>query len=512
MGWTSQLSNHISKKALIIAFIHWYATFFVEKSFFVTSTLEKPFVAVAKLLVIICFWQIAFYMVKRYKTEPEYRRYIHFAGAYFIFSMIVLLLIWPGNWNWDEFTIMRPVSQFRLASIQHFLMSIFYLIGIFLFPEPFIVVVLQIFIISLIVGYFINCIFHATHQSKLTLVAYIPFLLPAVLLMNNYALRSTLFGYMLLLFLTILFFKKTKYFTLAICTVFLSTLRGEGIYFLILAPLLFILTYWYKTSKLQKTLFIFIVTLCSLSITNYQSQINAHISQGFSYKLTTYITPLGFLINHADNENRNDLITPITPYLNIDLLKISRGDEAIWANDFFKPEFTQNPKLAEDVIFKSFMVLVKTYPKEFFSERWQLFKKTSKSAPPISGEYEQTQIAQQYGHQFFENNLSSYLNKDGRHQVLSILYENRIFNNITIPTFFLLFLSLLCLIYRQYTYALIVAAPLPAFTLVILTAPSPYFMYYFSIYLTGYAFGFGALIIVLSRLISQTSKLMNHKI
>ena len=105
------LSDTIHKKALLIALVHWYVTFFFEKDLFIRSTLESKTFTVAKIIVIFSFWQIAAYMFRRYKREADYRRFIHFSAIYFLFSMVVLLMIWPGFWGADAFELLDPLTQ-----------------------------------------------------------------------------------------------------------------------------------------------------------------------------------------------------------------------------------------------------------------------------------------------------------------------------------------------------------------------------------------------------------------
>ncbi|WP_126980076.1 hypothetical protein [Saezia sanguinis] len=198
------LSDTIHKKALFIALVHWYVTFFFEKDLFIRSTLESKTFTVAKIIVIFSFWQIAAYMFRRYKREADYRRFIHFSAIYFLFSMVVLLMIWPGNWGWEKMGLIGVVRNFEQYAWHHYLMIWFYYYATLLLPSPVSVIILQLACLSLIVGYFVYSISETIHRSKLAWLAYIPFIFPSVLAQNYFPLRATLFAYIVLLLLVIL--------------------------------------------------------------------------------------------------------------------------------------------------------------------------------------------------------------------------------------------------------------------------------------------------------------------
>lgn len=77
---------------------------------------------------------------------------------------------------------------------QHFLTHAFYYCAVFIFPTPVSINILQLAIISLIVGYFVYCIYTVCGHSKIAAAcAYIPFLLPNILLQDSFILRATVF-------------------------------------------------------------------------------------------------------------------------------------------------------------------------------------------------------------------------------------------------------------------------------------------------------------------------------
>lgn len=84
------------KAFLLLAFVHWVITLFFEKNFFHVSTLKNTGFAVFKILAIVSFWQFVAYLLNRYRKEKGFRVLIYYALGYFIFSLALLVLIWPG--------------------------------------------------------------------------------------------------------------------------------------------------------------------------------------------------------------------------------------------------------------------------------------------------------------------------------------------------------------------------------------------------------------------------------
>lgn len=467
MGFRTWLSDSISKKAMIVAFIHWYITFFLEKNFFVTSTLEKPFVAIAKLLVIFCFWQIAFYMVKRYKTEPEYRRYIHFAGAYFIFSMVVLLLIWPGNWVWDDLFVLKDTKYLSIFGWQHALTGFFYFIAIFICPSPVSVVILQLFIISLIVGFFVYVVNLLCKKSKFCLIAYIPFIFPTVLIHNFRPLRAALFAFLILYFITKIFQlyiqKKQLSFGLtlfiSLIAALITTLRGEGFYFFILAPATFLFLLKHQLPlKLKITFLTFFI--CSVATILLIQKRTLNELDSARLKLTTYVAPLANLVNVAVKNNDNESLRKIDAILDTSQFLDTSGINAFWSKPLIKDGFNQKKN---KTIFKTYLSLVAKYPTAFLSERKALYVQTKKEDPALGYFYLTPQRQDLYNILFTNDQLSSIKNESVRNLYLGKLLglngnKNmfRLFQNQTIPLLGLSILSLGLLIKKNMLYPIYV--------------------------------------------------------
>lgn len=523
MNFRTWLSDCISKKALLIAFLHWYVTFFIEKSFFSSSTLEKPVVAIAKLLVIVCFWQIVFYMVRRYKTETQYRRYIHFVGAYFTFLMLIMLLIWPGIWFWDDMWLVGQTRYFELKAWQHFLSGTFYYCAAFIFPSPISITILQLACISMIIGYFVNAISDVTKKSKFALLSFLPFIIPPIISQDFLVLRATLFSYLILFFLTSILFKHWQrknlstlfVFMLSIVAAIMTTLRGEGLYFVLVAPLLFIYLFWSLSSRKQKFLFISSMYCIIFFITSVQSSILGE-RDNLRYKLSTYVGPLSSVVLAAKKDNNSDLLKPINEILDISIFDQLSANDAFWSNKLIKEKYyTQE---GQKKIKRGFIKLALSYPFDLLNDRAALFQKT-KREKPFKDVLQPNQVySDNYNDAFINGIAANYIDENKRNVILEKLdlnkapTLNKLFHNIAIPVYLLLVLFFLLLLSRKFLHAVVILSILPLFILVFFSAPYHFFMYYFSVYLAGYAFFIGYLTIIIARFFSKNPLHQNNQI
>ena len=505
------LSDTIHKKALFIALVHWYVTFFFEKDLFIRSTLESKTFTVAKIIVIFSFWQIAAYMFRRYKREADYRRFMHFSAIYFLFSMGGLLMIWPGNWGWEKMGLIGVVRNFEQYAWHHYLMIWFYYYATLLLPSPVSVIILQLACLSLIVGYFVYSVSETIHRSKLAWLAYIPFIFPSVLAQNYFPLRATLFAYIVLLLLVILIKSISRqknvtsklFIALSILTALISTIRGEGVYFLVAIPILFIIIFWKTSTRFQKTLFPILTAILFLIVNYPQSKIMGPIDHQ-KYILTTYTEPLGSLVNKAMQDNRPDLIEDIDKYLRVSNFKDVSGAYAYWHTDLIREGFYEADKTD---LYRALLKLIYTYPDVFIKDRWATFQ--FGQTPIVVTEtvgYTAGSAPSEVYDTVFKGGLSDYLSPKTRDRTLQFIAlqtsktARAFFHNILIPLGLIVFLSLVLLILKQYKTLLCVICPLPMAVLAFLAAQTGFFMYYFSVYLFGYAAFFVAAILIIYKL------------
>lgn len=488
-----------------IALFHWILTIPIEKFYLSRFIFYNIKFAIFKFLLIILFWQVIGFCIKKYKEEKNFRYLIHLSLIYFVFSIITLILIWPGNWFSDELSIISSLRNGHLVASQHVLTSFFYLSALALFPTLASITILQLLIISLIIGYFINYIFNVMHGSKWSVLGYLPFLLLPVLNQNYLTFRATLYSYLILLFIVCILFWKWQNKKITSCnSIFLAFIaaiitnwRGEGIYFIIAAPIIFIFVFWKLLAKKQIIIFISAFALVFTAVQYLQNQewdknTHSYYNEEFN-RLSTYIAPLVTLVLQAKKDGREDLFMNVKKYINIDLFdKYTIANDIYWS---FNVLIDRKPfnKSNQDEVIQDYILLIKEYPNIFLKERWDMLQSsmdsTITSIDALADGYRNPESFLILQHDRF----SRYINQTVRANISTILAMNpwpkakRLAHNPLIPFGLLLSITLLTLIKRDFVLALAAASVIPTSILVFLSAPVNHFMYYFSIYLVGYS-------------------------
>lgn len=202
--------QQLHKGCLIAAILHWMLTFFTDHLVFdyvqwdmsnMTQMIKTVMTYGAKcvfLLVLIALWQAGYYFVKKAN-----RRFVAYSLAYFVISMLLLLLVWPGIWRMDEFGILNSAVLLLPVFWQSYLTSLFYIFAMMLIPIPTGVIIVQCACISLIVGYLVN---EAVERfGKFGLLTFVPCLFLPVLDSNLYPMRMSLYAFLEVLLVVLLY-------------------------------------------------------------------------------------------------------------------------------------------------------------------------------------------------------------------------------------------------------------------------------------------------------------------
>lgn len=180
----------------------------------------------------------------------RHRRWLQIIVASLAVNLVLLVMIWPGYWVDDEFWVLMAAKGYALDAWQGYLTNVFYTFGLYLFPSPVGIVGLQLAVIAVITGYVVSAMQSELRRPWLAAVLVVPLLSFPVLLNNQYPLRLTMYAYLLLLLLTRLARTvrskgagSTWYGLLGDCfvVVILAFWRTEGIWFLALLPVVFVL-------------------------------------------------------------------------------------------------------------------------------------------------------------------------------------------------------------------------------------------------------------------------------
>ena len=100
------------------------------------------------------------------RNQDKYKTAIHIAAAYFILNIIILITIWPGAFRTDNLVTLFYMKGYFIHAWQHFITSLYYAVCLQTLPFATGVIIMQIYIISIIVGYSISSLTFAYVADK----------------------------------------------------------------------------------------------------------------------------------------------------------------------------------------------------------------------------------------------------------------------------------------------------------------------------------------------------------
>ncbi|MFA9375954.1 MAG: hypothetical protein ACERKZ_04280 [Lachnotalea sp.] len=506
-----QLSKiQLNKVALILAVIHWVVSFASDRLVFTYNLLDfsnlttsvKTILAwgakLAFLVLLIILWQFVVYLYLEYRNSNEkIKMYLRYTQIYFSIMVLFFVMLAPGLWRMDEFGILKNAVNILPVFWQGYLTSIFYIFALMLLPSPAGIIIVQIGVISLIVGYIIYKCSNLLHKKWLVYVMYIPFLLFPVIDSNFYPIRMSLYAFLELLFAFELFsikyenreIKMKNIWLLASLAGVLICWRTEAIYYIVLAPVTFIILFYKVTSRRVKIQFTLATIIISGLLTSVQLLGNKLVS-GNQYEITSVVLPITPLVYEATQNDDKQMLEPINKVLDTEILMkgYQEGKTGI-AIYWSESELVKTGYSSEEFAnFKSaYYKLIMKYPGVFIKERIETFV----GSTGILNETENlfADDAKDYYVNFRETyHYSSPFLRSDTVKLLEFTdheFVHNIFYSFLPQALLLIGTCLVLLIKRNWGYFFICANVCAKIPLIFLTAPSRLFMYYYSIFLVG---------------------------
>lgn len=509
-----QLFLQNNKRPLLIAIYIFFISFFTERLYFNHDLLNKTNVAyvILKLFlfIIITLSVFAFaFVMQKIREQNEY--YIFAAKvfiSYFILMFTILLFIWPGLWRDDEFHIISGCKNFHMNSYQHYMTSCFYIMCLMVIPCAAGILIIQQIIYSLIVAYIAFNLNKYIFPQKISIICLLPFVFIPVLDSNLYPMRCSMYAFIEVLFVSIIFFqlKKSKKcnlifdFLYIICAIILSVWRSEAFYYIICAPLIYdILLRKCNTAKEKIMIPIIIVLLSFLGI-----QIQNNISQKQIGDNTFIISTLGFIYEEQNNDNlyeNVDIEKDIDQVINLDILK-EHGRGSIWSDlPLVRKGYTRTQYKEYQM---AYVKLVLNNIRGFFKYSLNNYLLTNSigntsiflgntehiydnESDGVIGEFKSYYLNNPMFKTLRKNIIAYAELREYTGSVSAIVRFIR-YNSI-VPLIILILLTLGFMIKHKWSLFIVNIVVLIKFPLIFATAPSLLFMYYYSIYLIGYLEG-----------------------
>ncbi len=475
----------------------------------VNSTNSIYFVVHLSFIVVLfyLFNFIINFIIKIKEGNKEYNLWLKYSLIFLAICFIYLLLIWPGNWVWDEKGVLMVAQGYLFNSWQSYLTVLFYSWSLMIFPFIVGIPIFQALIFSLIIGHILSKIYLFNNSKLEIIILFILLALPPVILNILYPLRTILYvGIELLLLFNIYYWwridKKLDIYNILFfggSIIILAFWRTEGIYYLILAPLLIWFIYR-KQFDFQKIICLILALLLFIGI--YSPIKILEKDNPNNYFLTIFPNALSLMLQ---NENLRISLSEYASLNKVLNLEVVRQYPAYNEIPSFHVGGVQNDyqEHMKEFLFTYAKIIIKN-PVDYLLARSKTFLATTgmdKMYPNNSpwGFYDTIYEGNDEEIINMINNdaLSKSLSYPIRSKAIAILkgvnlkeptqmawYGQIIWNFL--PMLLTLVISLIyCFLKKNYGVAGLTLLCLIKAPLVFVTAPANYFFYYLSIYIIG---------------------------
>lgn len=508
----------IYKRPIVIALIQWFVTTVlqIDRLFFSYDT-ENVYMLGTKvmyLFFLLISWCFGYYALKKIKSKDEYySRAFYIFKVYLTIILILLLILWPGIWSWDDLWTLDSIAGYESwHPWQHVFTGIYQNVLLQILPFPGGIILLQNVIIGLCVAFSVTKLEKAYNLKHLkykiidTTVKLLPFLLPPVLSYQFSGYRIGLYVYLELVMLVILItaIKDRKEWSISYLLLFCSlcivvaSWRTESFFYGPCACLLILAVNKKTIPYIKKGICIFLIVVGFICVNKFQS----YQLGNSNYEVISLMRPCVVLVHAADQEADAKELAAIDRVTSIKTIYDNPsydGEALYWRTDAVRNAYSDDDysKFLEAIVKLSIK-----YPKVVFAERWKLFVngsgmtgKTGTNILEAERLFEEnngnTAATATLGRGWivnrpvFKNLRAKFIHSMGMTDRVII---QRVVWNSMIPLM-VLFFAWFKLLRKKSWYLLgICTAVLIRVPIVVLTQPSGLIMYLLSFYFLGYVY------------------------
>lgn len=456
-------------------------------------------------------------------------------GCYFAVTAVLLLLMWPGTWSWDDLYTLVNISAYEnWDPWQHILTGAYQSVLLQVLPFPGGIILQQNIIISVCVAFIVTKLEYTfplrtlKHKPLDLFVKVLPFLAPPVLIYQFSGYRLGMYIYLELVLLVILLcaWKDKKEWSVPYLLLFVflavvvSLWRTESFLYL---PLVLILVPCIRGDILPKSKKVVTLVLVLAGFLGIYKLQSAALGQD-NYQLMSVMRPVCEVVRHADAAEDAEELATIDKVLNVEQINENPdvdGEQMFWMEGTVREGYAPEDYSA---LLHSFVKLSMKYPKVVLSERANLFLRGSGvTGRPVTCAHfaveayepntfvDAAKVTQKKG--WFANKPISVDVRRATINALSCRKTNgthmqkpyRVLWNALIPEAILLAAWIATLCKKKWWAFGILTAVLLRLPIIFLTEPSGWFMYVLSFYLLGYT------TLVYSLLLKRKSKTEKEK-
>lgn len=479
-------------------------------------------VKIYRLLQLIFFYVILelLHAVWKRRAERNVRRAAQLSVVYFAVTFLLLLLMWPGTYYWDDVAMLLNEHRNILLAWQHYFSSLWHIICLETLPFVSGVQIIQCFVAAIAMGYSavkVTAMFFGEKPEKTrriveTVLLIVGFLPPVVLqLLGGFRMATYIYAELLLaVWLCALWKLNTPqrfidWLRISLLVALVAAWRSEAIYYIVCFPILLLVIYIHK--KKWPSPFACGAVILAAVLTVAIGKENTKLIETHSYSAMAAIQPLQAIVLNADTSEDEELLKTIDKVVVIDVYREhpDMTPEALyWEKGLIRGygSYTDDEYSA---FIKAYAQLLIRHPVEAFKPMWELFlqscgimitdegKTLQRITTPVTasvntGCWEQLDVAgkEKLNEVVFDKTMRILLCMDSENVVQPLYF---VFWNLLIP----LALLLVCLLFyagkKDLYMVFLMLTLLGRVPLIMATNTAPYIMYYLPVYMGGYFWG-----------------------
>lgn len=407
-----EIWGRMNKWMLVLAALHFALTFCTDGRIFTFEPFDfnffipldgiaaKYYYLAAKALALIClviFYQgfYLFYHAIRTKNRKFLLDFMLPFAVLFGFYIINFAICFPGLYKIDDTTMYAMATRYYPFYWHSYLTSLFYMVGLTIFPFSSGQMVLMDVFSALIFAYVFYRMSDALPDKKWNKLKYLLLIVAVSPFMNTITLetfRTYVYAVLNMFFFAFLIFEKIqkkpftllKFLLLALCLGVLAFWRSESIIYLVFAPFLIFAAYKHDIS-IKKALAFAVAGLAIFGAVNIPQSTGNTKYYNNDYWIVSTTRPLSVLLNldgTTDYEGGGEDIAAIDAIINTDHIKLFPYDSisyqswnTITREGRLSQTFSTQEEQSEYI--KAFFNIVLHNKTDFLKERLDLLIKTN---------------------------------------------------------------------------------------------------------------------------------------
>lgn len=443
----------------VAAALLWGVTFITDQRIFTKDALNMnclpidsdmaPLMHVlTKIVVLLVIWGI----LEFFRYGLQHKKLLFFFAGLLILYLVLLLCSYPGYYMSDDTIIFGYATRYYPVYWHHYLTSLYYMVGMSLFPASTGPIILNDLCLSMVFAY-ICYQMELLYKTRLRHLILLCAIAPFVLLSGLMCFRPALYAPFFLFFFAFLFFEKKgkkaltlpKLLLLAALTAILCTWRSEGIVLIVFCLFLIPICYGKNWKRLALFLLAFAAFFTAVRIPQSKGEAKYY---GSDYLIISTIRPLSLIIHREQTyPGAEEDLSHIDSVIDLDYISyetLSCSSYNRYNSDYNAGHFTETGAdvKTQRAYLKSAFRLILHNLDLYFAERLQLFLVTNGIydydpalvmglEPVTTSEFQLYQSDKAYGYELVEGNqrlpltgsnaISSFLFTYGGEAYLPIL-------------------------------------------------------------------------------------------